>query len=333
MSASKAPLFSFRMVPMIAAQLSVRGIDTADMLQAAKLPASAVSGDVTAPLPRIRDFIDRAAVALKDPLFGMHLADAVPQGAFGLTEFVMRTAPTMQAAIEALTSFAALINPLGQFTLRVDKDVAQVAYNVTGLRDGLGLHLNEYTIRLVVRAMSSVIEPGIVLQRCWLAHKRSESRSEVAKLMGCDVEYGAGNSGFALQASQLQRVPRGHDPALHTFLLNQSRAQLASTARHDIVADVQRSIEARMPSTKVSADDIARALGLSSRSMQRRLLEAGTSYGEVLDHVRQRRYGALQRSEREFDAAHELGFSNQRSVRRCIMRWRGDGSDTDEKLT
>ena len=95
-------------------------------------------------------------------------------------------------------------------------------------------------------------------------------------------------------------------------------------------------IEARLPSTKISADDIARALGLSSRSMQRRLLDAGTSYGEVLDHVRHRRHGALARSGREFDAAHELGFSNQRSVRRCIARWRGGGpndgatSDADE---
>jgi len=39
--------------------------------------------------------------------------------------------------------------------------------------------------------------------------------------------------------------------------------------------------------------------------------------------VRHRRYGSLARSGRVFDAAHELGFSNQRSVRRCIARWRG----------
>ena len=323
MSTAKPPLFSFRMVPLISAQLSMRGINTTDLLTAAKLPPSGVASEVTAPLPRIRDFIDRAAAAVKDPLFGLHLAEAVPPGAFGFAEFVMRTAPTVQVAIEALTSFAALINPIGQFTMRVDKGLAQIDYNVAGPRDGLGQHLNEYTIWLVARSLSRVVDGGVALQRAWFCHRRNDARGDVSALCGCQVDYGAGSSGFSIAADSLQRVPRGADPALHAFLVAQSQAQLANTARVDVVADVQRMIEARLPSTKISADDIARALGLSSRSMQRRLLEAGTSYGEVRDHVRHRRYGSLARSGRVFDAAHELGFSNQRSVRRCIARWRG----------
>lgn len=330
MSNAKPPLFSFRMVPLISAQLSMRGINTVELLTAAKLPPSAVASEITAPLPRIRDFVERAAQAVKDPLFGLHIAQAVPAGAFGFAEFVMRTAPTVQVAIEALTSFAALINPIGQFSLNVEGGVGNIEYNVAGPRDGLGQHLNEYTIWLVARSLSRVVEGGLQLQRVWFSHRRTDGRADVAGLLGCPVEYGMGSSGFALTIEQLQRVPRGHDVALHSFLVGQSQAQLANTARIDVVADVQRMIEARLPSTKISADDIARALGLSSRSMQRRLLEAGTSYGEVLDHVRHRRYGALARSGRSFDAAHELGFSNQRSVRRCIARWRGGLPDDAE---
>lgn len=323
MSNAKPPLYSFRMVPIISAQLSMRGINAVDLLTAAKLPHSAVAGEITAPLPRIRDFVDRAANAVKDPLFGLHLAEAVPPGAFGFAEFVMRTAPTVQVAIETLTSFAALINPIGQFTLSIERGIGNIEYNVAGPRDGVGQHLNEYTIWLVARSLSRVVEGGLQLHRAWFSHRRTEARADVATLLGCPVEYGMGSSGFAITVEQLQRVPRSHDAALHTFLVAQSQAQLANTARIDVVADVQRMIEARLPSTKISADDIARALGLSSRSMQRRLLDAGTSYGEVLDHVRHRRHGSLARSGREFDAAHELGFSNQRSVRRCIARWRG----------
>jgi AraC-like DNA-binding protein len=319
------------MVPIVAAQLSLRGIDVAQMLAAARLPEGAATGELTAPLGRIRNFIDAVGEKIDDDIYGVHLADAVPAGAFGFAEFVMRTAPTVQVALEALSTFAVLINPIGSFTVQQHgKEHSHIDYHVSGSRDGLGTHLNEYTIALVTRSLNKIIEGGVPMSRVWFAHRRSKHRAELAKYFGCEVEFGAATSGFSMRNTDLHRVPRGHDAALHEFLVTQSRSQLANTGRIDAVGDVSRAIEARLPAAGVSADDIARALGLSSRSMQRRLLEAGTSYGEVLDHVRHRRYSALSRSGRAFDAAHELGFSNARSVRRCIARWRGETSDTPD---
>src|SRR3954470_8560719 len=53
------PLFTFRLIPVIAAILARRGVDVAGLLEEAGLPLAAMRGEVTAPLSRMQDFIAR----------------------------------------------------------------------------------------------------------------------------------------------------------------------------------------------------------------------------------------------------------------------------------
>jgi AraC-like DNA-binding protein len=60
------------------------------------------------------------------------------------------------------------------------------------------------------------------------------------------------------------------------------------------------------------------------RSLQRHLGEAGTTYREVLDHVRQRRFEELRRGGvAESDIAKELGFADVKSLRRAMAAKQG----------
>lgn len=74
-----------------------------------------------------------------------------------------------------------------------------------------------------------------------------------------------------------------------------------------------------------SVDGAARALGLSRRTLTRRLAEEGTSFGEVLDDYR-RRYALALFKEAGLQAkrvAHLVGFRNENSLRKAMRRWTG----------
>lgn len=312
-------LFSFRMVPVIASMLAPRRLDTAALVREAGLPESALHGEVIAPLARVQKLLDLVAARASLPLLGVELAERVPTGAFGLTEFLMRSAPTVEGALRVLCEFAPLINPMLEFRHVRQRDAGYVHFAVPSTRDALGRHLNEYTLMLAVRQFSSVLGERVQLERAWFAHGRRTQLDEIAARLGCEVAFGAADCGFALSHAWLARTTPTADPALFEFLTAQARAQLANLASRDVISQVARVIEARLASGSVGGTEVARAMATTFRSLQRHLADAGTTYRDVVQHVRLRRRAELSRTGLPpAEIARRLGFSSVSAMRRSL---------------
>lgn len=315
MATSSPVLFTFRLVPVISTALARAGIDATALLDEAKLPHAALRGEVTAPVGRIQLFVDLAARALKAPLFGLDLAAAAPPGAYGVTEFLLRACNNLEAAARVLCELAPLINPIGEFEFRD----GELHYRVAVLKETLGCHLNEFTIALLARGFGSAVGGELAITRAWFSHARPQHADEVAKRLRCPVQFEAADCGFAISPEDLAKQPRTADPALFDFLYAQAKAQLSQVGPVDIVTHVVRVIEARLSTGDVSAPDIAKAMATTTRSLQRHLGEAGTTYRDVLAHVRRRRRLELQLGGLdEARIAKMLGFADARSMRRSL---------------
>jgi AraC-like DNA-binding protein len=313
-------LFTFRLIPIITNMLAQRGVDAASLLDEVGLPHAAMRGEITAPLARISKFVDRAAIALQAPVFGLDLATIVPIGAYGVAGFLLRASRDLETAAKPLCELFPLINPIGEFRYSTtDIGEGELHYRVAAQRDTLGAHLNEYTIALIVKNFGEVVGRDLVPRRAWFSHARSEHADEVARRLRCSVRFQAADCGFALGRDDLAQVPRTADPALYAFLDAQARAQLSQIGPVDIVSHVVRVIEARLPNGDVSASAVASAMASTVRSLQRHLGEAGTTFRDVLLHVRRRRrleleHGGLS----EAQIAKQLGFADARSMRRSL---------------
>jgi len=319
------PLFTFRQVPTIATMLEARGINPLELLRASELPDDALKGEITAPLSRIQDFIDRCAQRLDEPVFGIELASQIPKGRFGVTEFVVRASPTVRHALTALCELSPLVNPLLDMRYIADQRGCEVRTTFAALRDGLGMHLNEFSVAYVATQFMVVLGEALPLERAWFSHARREHADAVAKRLRCNVSFQAADCGFAVASDVIAREPPSADAALYDFLLAQARTQLSNMGRHDIVAQVVRAIEARMTNGDLTAASIADALSTTQRSLQRHLADAGTSFREVLVRVRQRRRSELARGGlTDSEIAARLGFANARSMRRSLDEPEGE---------
>jgi AraC-like DNA-binding protein len=100
---------------------------------------------------------------------------------------------------------------------------------------------------------------------------------------------------------------------------------LARLDREDIRAQVRRHLLGLLPSGVPSQRETARALGLSSRTLHRRLAEVGTSFGDLLDEMRRElAHDYLRRSDYAVsEVAYLLGFAETSSFNRAFKRWTG----------
>jgi len=120
------------------------------------------------------------------------------------------------------------------------------------------------------------------------------------------------------------RLPTGN-PEVAAMTERMLEAQLAKLDRQDVVARLKARILDALPSGSPVEEDIARALAMSQRTLQRRLADAGTSFGGVLDATRRDlAFHHLSNPERQVsEIAYLLGFAEAASFNRAFRRWTG----------
>ena len=97
-----------------------------------------------------------------------------------------------------------------------------------------------------------------------------------------------------------------------------------------LVGLVRREITIALPLGRPGIEDVAQKLELSSRTMQRRLAQQGTSFSVELDAVLRKcalnglvGKGDAGKCESVAELSHALGYKQQASLSRAVRRWTG----------
>ena len=88
---------------------------------------------------------------------------------------------------------------------------------------------------------------------------------------------------------------------------------------------MHQAIWAELSSGPPTLPETARALGISTRTMQRQLKEEGTTYAEVLDALRREMAAGLLHNHTLaiYEVAFLLGYSEPSTFYRAFRRWHG----------
>ncbi len=317
------PLFIFRLCPVVLGLLGREAREQKALLSRCGLPESAAVGTITAPLSRIKQLLDEAALLSERPEpFGLSLALAAPEGTYDTAELLVRTAPSLRVGLSALARYAALINPVGRFEVRPTATGIELHYFVPGASDVLGIHLNEFTIAFVLEAIAKVTRTPLALSRVFFAHRDARHRDALSEHFGCDVELGASTCGFGIDTATADAPLRTADAVVFDYLERQAEARLSALGQRSYAAVVIDAIENRVGFAGADLERVARALGATGRTVQRRLDEEGTSFREVFEDARKRRSEAmLGTGASSAQIAEALGFADTRSFRRAFRRW------------
>jgi AraC-like DNA-binding protein len=143
---------------------------------------------------------------------------------------------------------------------------------------------------------------------------------------GCAVHCGAERNAIVFQASDAERPFVTRNAELLTVLAPQFEAELKQQKGDEaFVEQVRVAIQQKLTGRRPTIEDIAEALHVSSRTLQRRLQDAGSSFQRVLEEARHqlaRHY--LNNPVLELnEAAYLLGYEDGNSFVRAFRTWEG----------
>jgi len=322
------PTVRSQIVAPVLGLLRSGGCDVAGLLARLGLPAHAeTERHFVLPLAKLHALLDAAERASGDPFLGIHVAARLPRGTFDILEFSCHSAPTVREALRRVARYSPLVNPAAVLTFEERGGAGLVEQRVPGAPLCLGRHANECFVAMLLRKMRKLSGAPVVPVRAWFAHPAPRDTSALVELLGTThVAFDVGAVGLALSDATLDLPLQTADPELLSVLDHHAAWSLSASAPPaDLVGKVRGLVAARLGDGAPEIDLVARELGMSSRTLQRRLMDEGTTYHEVIDALRREMAGAwVRHTELPLaDIAARLGYREPGAFLRAFKRWHG----------
>ena len=304
-------------------RLEMFGLDVDAILARTRLSRAAIS----APRGRVTtmEFFDlwRAIEAFAPSRdLGLRLGfDALPHR-YDVATMTALHSPTLGDGLEKLARYKALVCP-EEVTVRVVNNEARIRFHWTlavGAPPRLFVDATFATVlSLARRGTGKEITPT----RIELTRRRGDV-TMLRQHFGCPIVFDASVDLVVLPKSALGERFVTHDTDLLALLLPGLEGELAPQTR-SLADEVRIALCRRMCGERPSIEKVAEELRVSTRTLQRRLGESGTSYQRLLDDVRAQSAKRLLEAT-DLDAgqvAFLLGFEEQNSFTRAFHHWQG----------
>jgi AraC-like DNA-binding protein len=284
------------------------------------------NADARVSLDAVESMLGGAVEQLREDQLGLKLGRSMCFGEGGVFDFAVRSAATVRDAIEV----AARYSPLHSDSFRIWFETWR-SHAVIRIHDQ-----THQTAACADFAMSAFHElhatallPADRGLECWFPYKPPRDASEHERTFaGARLRFDAPFLGFVFDRASARAPLPGAEPVVHRAVCDRADALLASLSDwHALRGRVRRFIEREIRNTSsATASNVARALGMTRRTMSRRLEAEGTSFFDELDQARCE-LGLAYVSDSDIplkEISCALGFSHVESFHRAFKRWSGE---------
>lgn len=244
---------------------------------------------------------------------------------FGILGFAFISSPTMRDAVAVALRYLDL-----SFTFSIPRvSIADGEVRLT-MDDGLlpadvARFLVERDLAAIHTVIDELVPGGVPLTGVTFRFPAPESVADYRSVFGRTPRFGADATVATFDAAYLDEPLPQANP--HTVAMCDAQCRALVSRRrartgmaHDVREGLTRfgAVSSRMP-------DVARSLGVSTRTLRRRLDEEGTSFRALLDEVREALAEELltKGAVPVEDVAFRLGYAEASSFIHAFKRWKG----------
>jgi AraC-like DNA-binding protein len=303
-----------------------QGVDLADLT--AVLGRGAI-GDDDVPLAT---YLALLALAREQagPLFGWRLGQYVKPTTYGVNGILLLACPTLGEALQQVLKFECLVHDLGRSSFTGSGDQVIYAWrNDCALHPQAGALVESVFSGIQTCAQWLVGKTLSDFQIEFMHHTDEASAARISQWSGAQVRWGAAMNRAIFPSSVLSWPIPLANKALLPLLQQHADALLQARYPREvgIVAQVRQSISGRLGSGAVKLADVAADLHLSTRTLQRRLLEAGVAYQSLLDATRHElaRHYLASSAMPVAEVGYLLGFQDTPAFAHAFKSWQGAG--------
>jgi AraC-like DNA-binding protein len=268
----------------------------------------------------------RAMDLTRDEALGFRIAEYTPDSAFDLIGHLVSHAPTLREGFALCTQFQRLLMDDSHVTLSETGTTASFHYHAPRTSERADRMQAEFVVAALLRFVRVFGGTGATPQVASFEHARPAHHKEYARLFGDVVRFHRDSTALTFDRALLDRSQLHQNPELYSVLRSQAERALERVATELRPADeVERYLRARPPARIPDISTAAQALGLSARSLRRRLAADATSYRNLVRETLEASAGHMLRDPRKAiqETAHALGFSSVGAFHRAFKRWTG----------
>lgn len=237
----------------------------------------------------------------------------------------LKTADTVRDALRRLVRYILLLSDSLEYATE-DAPDGSTTLTLTrpALRRGARL-ANECALAAVVAILSSAAGTRVVPRAVTFAHPRPGSITESHSYFGCPVTFDAERNAIEFSAATLETRGRLSDHGLSSFMLSHLEQLRAQAPERTIVDTVRAAIADVLPDGLPTKAAVARRLGMSERTLHRRLSDEGETYQSITVSARREVAEALLANPRHSlaEVAFLTGFADQSAFQRAFKTWTG----------
>jgi AraC-like DNA-binding protein len=267
--------------------------------------------------------LDAAALVTGNPNLGLELAQATAIRALSPVVYLMMSGPDLGAALADMARYAPVAVHRPTTALLVTEP--QATTFVFGPEPG-GRAYSEYLAALLVRFFRYLVDdPALQPIAARFTHAAPADLAPRHAIFGPQLSWAQPRNALVLSAEQVRRPCVHASDTLHALHERALEEALQAELEDALLGRVRAALAQRVGPDLPTMASVARAVGLSERTLQRRLGERGTSFERLYQDVRRQRTLELlsQPSLSIQSVALEMGYHDASSFHRAFRAWTG----------
>lgn len=262
-----------------------------------------------------------------DPLFALKLGLTANANTGSVLSYILFASPTLRAGLTHVAEFVQLTRPRSRVEIRAEPGRTEFRIWHPAPRVQRAVYYREFVLGSILNSWSTATRVPVQPRRVSVAAPIGARARAISGALGCPVEDATGYTAIELKSSALDLPIRSSDAHLLLHLTEYGRLILAqrrpdpTTTRERVFQYLLRRLHAGLPRLQDAAVD----LGLSERTLSRKLAEEGTSFRILIDETREAMAAALLEdpSISLTEISYLLGFADPSSFSNAYRRWTG----------
>lgn len=307
---------------------AAEGVNVCALLRDAGFAADALED------PQARFSIDEVSVLWElavarsgKATLGLSKELAATYGKLGIVGHAMMACPTLHAALERLARYMNVVSNAATFALVQAPEGHWFELGHEGGERPVPRQRVEFGMLTMLSFCSWITGREFTALVVEFVDPAPADSSVHEAAFGCSVRFGQAANRALLRRCDLALPLSARDPALaalHDQLVEDELEKLTAGALTSL--RVRQLVAARLCDAEPRREQIAAALNVSDRTLQRRLQAEGTTFQQLLDDTRRELAQKYLRKPRTplRDVAELLGFEDQSNLFRACKRWFGE---------
>lgn len=323
---------SYRISAFVLSWIPVLGLSLSEVALAADVPLAKLEGAKELTYDEMVSFWDALERLTEDPVIGLRAGARFTLDQMGVMGPAVAASPNLDAAIDLLVRLMSAFVRNVEITRYDDEHCAGLAYRMPSLRTRHGLDNAFASIVAVIRECTGSCAPGrkggrgpLVLHAVHHQMPRV-AEDEYVRFFGVAPNWGMETSRVLFARADLLLPFRGASPELAQLLGERAPELLqADEASVAFERELSRAFWRAHQEGEATLETTADAMGLSPRTLQRRLTALGTTFADERAKLLGRRATELllDPSVPIEVIAERLGYASRSAFERAFVRWAG----------